>query len=262
MVARNPTLYEHCSPPTLHIFIKYTYFAVLQMYLHTRHVFLQLLQKFCKISRLILSNSLHDCLRQFQRLHSAAMLEHLLEFEDFTSLDLKRTPASKLIAAQAATADWLTALGAPSASDVEAAEAAAFAQQAFTAVAQAAPTPKQKEALLALKTPEAVRHLTGMLTAYDWEFVEQAKELRGYTVAQILEETKHPDARIRLRALEMLGRVTEVALFTDRVEIKKTEMPDHELEARIKEKLNRFMGVVDVVDALPAPAQTPAEPAE
>ena len=187
------------------------------------------------------------------------MLEHLLEFEDFTSLDLKRTPASKLIAAQAATADWLTALGAPSASDVEAAEAAAFAQQAFTAVAQAAPTPKQKEALLALKTPEAVRHLTGMLTAYDWEFVEQAKELRGYTVAQILEETKHPDARIRLRALEMLGRVTEVALFTDRVEIKKTEMPDHELEARIKEKLNRFMGVVDVVDALPAPPTEPAE---
>ena len=182
------------------------------------------------------------------------MLEHLLEFEDFTSLETKRLPAAALLSAQSATADWLSALGAPVASDVAAAEAAAFAQQAFVAVTQTTPAPAQKAALLELKTPEAVRHLTGMLTAYDWEFVEQAKELRGYTVAQILEETKHPDARIRLRALEMLGRVTEIALFTDRVEIKKTEMSDTELEARIKEKLSKFLLTShggDVTDVVP-----------
>jgi hypothetical protein len=46
----------------------------------------------------------------------------------------------------------------------------------------------------------------------------------------------------------MLGKVTEVALFTERVEVKKTEMSDIELENRIKDKLNRFMGVIDVVD--------------
>ena len=46
----------------------------------------------------------------------------------------------------------------------------------------------------------------------------------------------------------MLGRVTEVALFTERVEIKKTEMSDTELENRIKEKLNKFMHVIDVTD--------------
>ena len=87
-----------------------------------------------------------------------------------------------------------------------------------------------------------------MLTAYDWAFVEQAKELRGYAVSQILEETKNPDTRYRLKALEMLGKVTEVALCTERVEIKKTDMSDSELEQRIKEKLNKFMHVIDVVD--------------
>ena len=46
----------------------------------------------------------------------------------------------------------------------------------------------------------------------------------------------------------MLGTVTEVALFTERVEVKKETMSDVELEMRIKEKLNRFMGVIDVVD--------------
>ena len=73
-----------------------------------------------------------------------------------------------------------------------------------------------------------------MLTAYDWAFVEQAKELRGYCIAQLLEETKHPEAKIRLRAVELLGKVTEVALFTERVEVKKTTMSDHELEQEIK----------------------------
>jgi hypothetical protein len=46
----------------------------------------------------------------------------------------------------------------------------------------------------------------------------------------------------------MLGKVTEVALFTERIEVKKEAMSDMELESRIKDKLNRFMGVIDVVD--------------
>jgi hypothetical protein len=111
-----------------------------------------------------------------------------------------------------------------------------------------------------------------MLTAYDWEFVEQAKELRGYAVSQILEETKHPDAKIRLKALDMLGRVTEVALFTERVEVKNNTLSDAEIEAKIKDKINRFMQVTDVIDVAepvedientPAQApETPDEPAE
>ena len=60
-----------------------------------------------------------------------------------------------------------------------------------------------------------------MLTAYDWEFVQQAKELRGYTVAKLVEETQNPNPNVRLKALGLLGKVTEVGLFTDKVEIKK-----------------------------------------
>lgn len=101
--------------------------------------------------------------------------------------------------------------------------------------------------LLKLKVPKAVRHLVGMLTAYEWEFVDQAKELRGYAVAKILEETHNPDARIRLKALEMLGKVTEVALFTERVEIKAAALTDDELDAKLREKLMRFTKAADAV---------------
>lgn len=179
------------------------------------------------------------------------MLDHLLDYEPpidaiggIRPVD-KATP-EELLNAQHSTADWLQSLGAPTADTADQAAASALAQGAFQSIVKPDTDEKQRAKLLALKTPAAVRHLTGMLTAYDWEFVHQAKELRGYAVSKILEEVEHPDARIRLRALELLGRVTEVALFTDRVEVKKTELKDNELDAKIKEKLARFMGVVDV----------------
>jgi hypothetical protein len=41
-------------------------------------------------------------------------------------------------------------------------------------------------------------------------------------------------------------------LFTEKIEVKKTELTDSDLEHRIKEKLNRFMGVVDIEEAVDA----------
>ena len=87
-----------------------------------------------------------------------------------------------------------------------------------------------------------------MVTAYQWKFIEQAENLRSMAVTHIVKEVSHPDARIRLKALEMLGKVTEVALFTDRIQVKSEDVTDEELDARIKEKLGKYMGAVDIVD--------------
>jgi len=204
------------------------------------------------------------------------MLEHLLDFTPPPATPQSVVPLTQatpddIVGAQLNTADWLEKMGAPTTDQAQAAAATAAAQQAFSALTTQTPE-EQRKALMQLKTPPAVRHLTGMLTAYDWEFVEQAKELRGYAVSQILEETKHPDAKIRLKALDMLGRVTEVALFTERVEVKNNTLSDAEIEAKIKDKINRFMQVTDVIDVAESqdvvdetPAQapeTPDEPAE
>jgi hypothetical protein len=197
------------------------------------------------------------------------MLEHLLDFTPPPATPQSVVPLTQatpddIVAAQLNTADWLEKMGAPTTDQAQAAAATAAAQQAFSALTTQTPE-EQRKALMQLKTPPAVRHLTGMLTAYDWEFVEQAKELRGYAVSQILEETKHPDAKIRLKALDMLGRVTEVALFTERVEVKNNTLSDAEIEAKIKDKINRFMQVTDVIDITTAEEnspETPDEPAE
>ena len=184
------------------------------------------------------------------------MLEHLInaDFEPtvFDVAQAKVTPFDKatpdqIIDAQVKTADWLTA-ELPDDEAVEAQAAAHTARKAFTALTTGSTPASIQTALTEIKTPEAVKHLVGMLTAYDWEFVEQAKSLRGYAVAKILEECENPNANIRLKALGMLGKVTEVGLFTEKIEVKQAPASDAELDARIKEKLARFAGVVDVVD--------------
>ena len=184
------------------------------------------------------------------------MLEHLIHGEfhpevvDMTAatpLPFAEAAPADIIDAQVQTANWLKELEL----DDDEAESKADAQAArnsFASLVTGQPPQNTQQALANIKAPAAVQHLVGMLTAYDWAFVEQAKELRGYAVAQILKEVDHPDARIRLKALDMLGKVTEVALFTERIEVKKEAMSDMELESRIKDKLNRFMGVIDVVD--------------
>lgn len=185
------------------------------------------------------------------------MLDHLIDFDpevcthiSSDTLSADKASPEKTLDAKIATTDWLTKLGAVDTEEILKPLDAKAAQTAFANIVSAAPPENTVVAISNVKTPAAVQHLVGMLTAYDWEFVHQAKELRGYVVAQLVEETKSTNANIRLKALGLLGKVTEIGLFTEKIEIKKEELTDSELDNRIKEKLNRFMGVVDVQDVL------------
>jgi len=180
------------------------------------------------------------------------MLEHLIDFIPPVAahaargtMPLDRAEPDETLNAQVKTTEWLERLGIVDDNATLKEADANAARKVFSVLAGTAPAAEAKTQLTQLKTPEAVRHLVTMLSAYDWEFVEMAKELRGMAVAKILEETNHPDARIRLKALDMLGKVTEVGLFTERIEVKKTELPDAEIDKKIKDKLAKFMGVID-----------------
>lgn len=160
-------------------------------------------------------------------------------------MKLEQVSSEDLLAAQVDTEAWLRSIGASTDEEIVQDNEKAAAREAFGALTTTADDLETKEKLVALKTPAAVRHLTGMLTAYDWEFVQQAKEIRGYTVAQLIEETKNPNANIRLKALGLLGKVTEVGLFTDKIEVKKTDLTEEEIDKKLKDKLAKFMGVAD-----------------
>lgn len=181
------------------------------------------------------------------------MLEHLIA-EDYTpevedevgeNLQLSNAASAEVLDAQSKTADWLSALGDKPKEEVANHLEKSQARETFHAITTSTDAEQAKQKLLQLQTPPAVRHLVGMLTAYDWEFIQQTKELRGYAVAKILEECESPNANIRLKALGLLGKVTEVGLFTEKIEVKKTDLTEDEIDRKLKEKLAKFMDVTD-----------------
>lgn len=191
------------------------------------------------------------------------MLDHLLNFEpEVQPVTEAPLPVDDATPAQALngkieTADWLKEMGSPDTETVVSELEKKQARDTFSALAMAAPLKEQKDLITRIETPAAVRHLTSMLTAYDWEFVQQAKELRGYAVAKILEDCENPNANIRLKALGLLGKVTEVGLFTEKIEVKKTDLTEAEVDAKLKEKLAKFMNVSDAEILDVTPANTP-----
>jgi hypothetical protein len=176
------------------------------------------------------------------------VLNHLLEFdfdeiEDASPITLDEATVPVLLNAQATTADWLDKIGAHSEPPQtptldEAARAAARA--AFCSVTDPYRDPLQaKSDLLAMSAPPAVRHLAGMLSQYDWAFVRQAQEIRGYIVARLVEHASSSDPKISLAALKTLGTVTEIGAYTERIEIdhrQKDTTPDA-VVSRLRERL-------------------------
>lgn len=184
------------------------------------------------------------------------MFDHLLTIQDdppAAFIPLREASASQVLEAQVTTADWLDELGVPSDEEIDNRHQRTAAREAFTELAlnPDADDESKKLALTNVKTPAAVRHLVGMLTEYDWEFVQQAKELRGYVVARLLEHAQDRNPKVSLQALKMLGSVTEVAAFTERVEVKNTNMSEDELNERLQAKLRAFLDGTVVADATP-----------
>ena len=168
----------------------------------------------------------------------------------------QKAAPNDLVDAKMRTAQLLESLQVPSDTETSREAQKSAAQRAFQALTLSTDTQKQREALEKVETPDTVKHLVGMLTAYDWAFVEQAQEIRGYTVSGIMKETLHHDAKVRLKAFELLGKVTEIALFTERIEVTHKQISDEELEQQLRAKLEKFVGAgkawpTDVEDAVP-----------
>ena len=110
-----------------------------------------------------------------------------------------------------------------------------------------APTDEQ------LSAPETVVHLHAMLTAYDHMVIKSAAQLRTYITNKLLEETANPTASIRIKALELLGKISDIGLFTEKTEVTLRHRPTAELEQMLREKLERVINAS--ADTIPTPAE-------
>jgi hypothetical protein len=109
-----------------------------------------------------------------------------------------------------------------------------------------------------LSNPGVIAHIGALLTEYDRTVVKSAAQLRTYITNRLILETDSPDPRVRLKALEMLGKVSDVGLFTDKTEITMRHRPTEELEQLLRERLTRVIEA-EVTAPPPTAPQKPTE---
>lgn len=95
-----------------------------------------------------------------------------------------------------------------------------------------------------MKIPGVVMKLDALLTEYDYSIIEDANRLRNYVVNRLIEEST--DKKNGMKALELLGKLTEVGLFTERKEILITNQTTEDLEKRLQESLTILLDPEEV----------------
>lgn len=113
------------------------------------------------------------------------------------------------------------------------------------------PTNETKRATADLtRTPAGALYLNSILTQYDMQIVEDSSRLRNYVTNKLLVEAENPDARIRIKALELLGKISDVGLFTERSEVTINNRSTVELEDSLRDKIRKLMGTDDAEEAI------------
>ena len=100
----------------------------------------------------------------------------------------------------------------------------------------------------ALNTPATVQHLFTMLSDYDHQVVQEAVQLRRFVTNKLIEDAGLSDPRHRLKALELLGKISDVGLFAEKTEITVKHLSQADLETEIKSKLYKILGKTSVID--------------
>jgi hypothetical protein len=100
-----------------------------------------------------------------------------------------------------------------------------------------------------LQTPATVQHLYQMINDYDHQVIDEAVQLRRFITNKLIEDTGHTDARHRLRALELLGKISDVGLFSDKTEISVKHSSTEDLESQIKAKIYKLLGENKTIDS-------------
>ncbi len=92
-----------------------------------------------------------------------------------------------------------------------------------------------------LSSPPTVVYLQSLLNEYDKTVVKSASQIRTYVTNKLIAETANPDPRIRMKSLELLGKISDVGLFTDKTEITMRHRPTEELEQLLRERLTKVI---------------------
>ena len=95
-----------------------------------------------------------------------------------------------------------------------------------------------------------LNQINSLLTAYDKRIVDDPAQIRYYATNRLLELTDDPDVKIRIKALELLGKVADVGLFADRTEITIKDKTTRDLEKELEAYFSKYVKEVEPVEEI------------
>lgn len=90
-------------------------------------------------------------------------------------------------------------------------------------------------------TPASIRLTSNILDEFNHSVVESAKQLRNLVTNKLVIESENPDPRVRMRALELLGKISDVGLFTEKSEVTITHQTTDDLKEKLRGKLAKLV---------------------
>ena len=74
--------------------------------------------------------------------------------------------------------------------------------------------------------------------------------MRQYLIFKMFELAENDDPRLSIKALEMLGKVTEIGLFSTKIEMSTVDKSTKDLEGELASLLNTYsLGNIATIDA-------------
>lgn len=99
--------------------------------------------------------------------------------------------------------------------------------------------------------PASLVLVSEILKEFGQQVVQSSVEIRNLVTNKLLLESEHPDPRVRLKAIELLGKVSDVGLFVEKTERVVTLQTSDELKEQLRSKLSKLVrSDEEIIDAV------------
>tara|TARA_R110002153_G_scaffold184754_1_gene337925 strand:- start:27 stop:635 length:609 start_codon:yes stop_codon:yes gene_type:complete len=94
---------------------------------------------------------------------------------------------------------------------------------------------------IATLTPASIVLTDKILTEFGRAVVDDSIRVRHLVTNKLILETENPDSRTRIKALELLGKISDVGLFAEKSEITITHQSTDDLKSKLRRKLEKLV---------------------
>ena len=87
-----------------------------------------------------------------------------------------------------------------------------------------------------------IANLEAILSSCDQELMDVSRRLRHFVTNKLIQETTDEDPKVRLKSLELLGKISEVGLFAEKKEITVTTRTQADINTELEKTLELYLG--------------------